>query len=327
MSGMPDLTGTVFTAAQTALQQLPGYRSFSAGTGARGDYFGLVQSQADALMAAGVPRGDLPFIKRFPRRARNCAEIILADLYDRGLIDTTRHDKNLLGQTEEKMTGFDHGVFKTYIYPEEGLLLAMIAGVTTPRHAIFLGSYYGYWAHWAIPAIAASGGRVTLVDPNPKCCAVALSNLVRNGHGAAVRVIEARGEDFLRTTSDLFDLCVLDAENPRDHPDFEQRGKRVYLSLMKACLPRLRRNALLVCHNILFSDRTGDPAFADIIARNRDELGRFCQLVSDHFAPFVEYRTTEGVGIARLSGKRADIAWPVAADIDLDQEHHELGTA
>jgi len=327
MSGMPDLTGTVFAAAQTALQHLPGYRSFSAGTGARGDYLGLVQSQADALMAAGVPRGDLPFIKRFPRHARDCAEIILADLHKRGLVHTTTYDKGLLGQTEENMTGFDHGAFKTYIYPEEGLLLAMIAGVTTPRDAIFLGSYYGYWAHWAIPTIVARGGRVTLVDPNPKCCAVALSNLVYNGHGAAVRVIESRGEDFLRTTSDLFDLCVLDAENPRDHPDPEQRGKRVYHSLMKDCLPRLRQNALLVCHNILFSDKTGDPAFTDIIARNRDELGRFCRLVSDHFDPFVEYRTTEGVGIARFSRKRREIAWPVAADIDLDLKHHESGTA
>ncbi|UWU92920.1 O-methyltransferase [Bradyrhizobium sp. CB1015] len=321
MSSMPEapaLTGTVFAAAQTALQRLAGYRSFSAGTGERIDFLRLVQSQADALLAAGVPRNDLPFVKRFPRHPRACAVAILADLQRRGLIEITRYDENLLTQTEQIITQFDHGAFKTYIYPEEGLLLAMIASVTAPRNAIFLGSYYGYWAHWAIPAIAVRGGLVTLIDPNPQCCAVTRHNLTRSGFAEAVRVVEARGEDFLQSTSDLFDLCVLDAENPRTHPDPDQRGKRVYHSLTQACLPRLQRDALLVCHNILFTDKTGDPAFADLIARNRDELGRFCRTVSDHFAPFVEYRTTEGVGIARLSSRRAESPWPVAADIDVD---------
>src|SRR4051794_32781407 len=205
MSNMPEgpaLTGTVFSAAHAALRHLAGYSSFSAGRSGRGEFAGLVQAQTDALLTAGVPSGDLPFIKRFPRHPHACAAAILSDLRDRGLVETTAYDAELLQRTEERMSRFEHGPFKTYIYPEEGLLLGMIVGTTTPRNAIFLGSYYGYWAHWAIPAILAGGGRVTLVDPDPDCCAVARHNLQRHGFDKAVRIIEAYGEDVLETTSD-----------------------------------------------------------------------------------------------------------------------------
>ncbi len=52
---------------------------------------------------------------------------------------------------------------------------------------MFLGSYYGYWAAWAVPAVAARGGRVTLVDPDPTACAVARRNFAP--YGDAVRIV------------------------------------------------------------------------------------------------------------------------------------------
>ena len=314
----PPLVGTVFSAAHATLDRSPLYRSFRANGVPRAEFHRLVEAQAEDLQAAGVPGSDVPFMKRFPRNPRAYAALILADLHCRGILPAATCDANRLQQTERMMADYQHGSFKTFIYPEEGLLLAAIADIVSPRHAIFLGSYYGYWAHWAIPAIVAAGGKVTLVDPNEACCDIARQNLRANGLAESVDVVAARGEPYLASNRETFDMVVLDAENPRDHPEPEQRGKRVYHSLTRACLPWLAPSALLVCHNILFTDASGDSTFAQVIARNRDELAPFAGLVADHFVPFVEYRTTEGVGIGRLGNAPVNRRWPVAADIDLD---------
>ncbi len=314
----PAMTGTVFAAADSTLNGSPIYRSFRAGAASRADFNRLVESRAQALRDAGVPGSDVPFMKRFPRNPRACVGRVLADLHRRGILARATCDADSLDRTERMMARFDHGPFKTYIYPEEGLLLAAIAEIRAPRHAVFLGSYYGYWSHWAIPGIVAAGGRVTLVDPNEACCEIARRNLKANGFADAAEVVATSGEDFLARTAEMFDLVVLDAENPRDHPDPEQRGKRVYHPLTRVCLPRLAPDALLVCHNILFTDSSGDPAFDAVIARNREELGRFAELVAGNFGPFIEYRTTEGVGVARLGGSPANGPSPVAAEIDVD---------
>jgi predicted O-methyltransferase YrrM len=314
----PPLVGTVFAAAHAALDRSSVYHSFRANDAPRAEFCRLVESRAEDLQAAGVPESDVPFMKRFPRNPRAYTTRVLADLHRRGILTTATCDAMRLQQTELMMADYKHGSFKTFIYPEEGLLLAAIADIAKPRHAIFLGSYYGYWANWAIPAIVAAGGKVTLVDPNETCCDIARQNLRANGLAESVELVASRGEPYLATCDETFDLVVLDAENPRDCPDPDQRGKRVYHSLMQACLPRLAPSALLVCHNILFTDASGDSAFAQVIARNREELAPFAELVAGHFAPFVEYRTTEGVGIGRLGDAPENPRWPVAADIDPD---------
>jgi predicted O-methyltransferase YrrM len=322
MTVSPDvgsLTGTVFAAAEAALSGLPHYDLFRAGTVSRADYHRLIETRASDLTAAGVPASDLPFLKRFPRQPWACAGRILADLHTRGLLKSATYDVDALERTARSMAAFTHGPFKTFIYPEEGILLGALARICAPRHALFLGSYYGYWAHWAIPGILAGGGRATLIDPDERCCEIARLNLRANGHADAVDVVAATGEHFLATSPrQAFDFVVLDAETPRDHPDPEQRGKRVYHSLMRACLPRLADEALLVCHNILFADDTGDPAFPGIIQRNRAELGAFAALANRSFGPFVEYRTTEGIGIGRLSRTSCPDRWPIVADVDFD---------
>jgi predicted O-methyltransferase YrrM len=313
------LTGTVFAAADTVLAASPQYAAFRAGALTRADYGALVDARADDLRAAGVPAGDVPFMKRFPRDPARVVERVVADLHGRGMLTTALPDAALLARAARMMEGFEHGPFKTYIYPEEGRVLAALAHLRAPRHALFLGSYYGYWAHWAASAVAAGGGRMTLVDPDPACCEVARRNLAANGLDGAVEIAVTRGEPYLAASRETYDFVALDAENPRDHPDAEQRGKRVYHSLMRACLPHLAPGALLVCHNILFTDTTLDPAFAGVIARNRDELGPFAGLLADAFGPFVEYRTTEGVGVGQYTGARCADRWPVAPGLDADE--------
>lgn len=200
--------------------------------------------------------------------------------------------------------GFDHQGLGTYIYPEEGRLLLAIALAFRPRNAVFLGSYYGYWAAWALPAIVACGARAVLVDPDPRVAEVARRSLARLYPGARVEIVCDTGEHYLAGGGGPFDLVVLDAELPRDHVDPTRRGKGVYAHLLRAALPRLAERSLLVCHNILFRDHSGCAFFDDVIARNREELAPFLALVAREYDCFVECPTTEGVGVGMRTAPR-----------------------
>ena len=171
-----------------------------------------------------------------------------------------------------------------------------------PKSAVFLGSYYGYWAHAALATIARHGGHAVLIDPDPRAQQVARRNLERPGLSDAIEIANTTGEEYLAKASGLFDFVVLDAEGPRTHPDPEQRGKAIYGRLLRHALPYMPPGSYLICHNILFEDIADCRYFDRIIARNRDELGPFLDLVRREFREFIECTSTEGVGIGIRAG-------------------------
>jgi predicted O-methyltransferase YrrM len=309
MQSTPDaITGPVYDTIHQTLRDKPEYQQFRHGLLSPQAFHALVDGSAAELVAKGALVGDLPFVKRLPSQQARIVAEILDDLFARGMLPTHTLDPHQLVRASELAMTYHHGPFKTYIYPEEGLLLAALAAICRPTNVIFLGAYYGYWAQWLIPTVAENGGRITLVDPDERSCAVATRNILSSSHADAVQVVIAPGEDHLAGSGEFYDFVVLDAENPRDHLDPQLRGKGVYASLLRACLPRMTEDAVLVCHNILFADSTRDPAFDGIIERNHQELGPFMQLTHEAFS-FFEYATTEGVGVGRRStGRSAALA-------------------
>lgn len=299
------VTGPLFDAVERVLLPRGEYRRFREGTLPRADYARFLDRSAGALMAAGVPAADVHFAKRFPASIDGFVGGALADLVRRGVLPTDRYDRALLTRTRATAARYEHGGNSTYIYPEEAQLLFALANIAKPRRAVFLGSYYGYWAHWALPSIASGSGRAVLVDPDEAVQRVAAANLARSEYADAAELITTTGERFLDGTRELFDLVVLDAEGPRDHPDPEQRGKRIYRLHLEHVLPRLAPGALVVCHNILLTDHSGAAFFDGVLARNRDELGPFLALAERELEGFTEYASTEGVGVGR---RRRDAA-------------------
>lgn len=291
------VVGPLYDVAFSVLRSRDEYRRFRAGEISRVEYATFLDYAAPALVDAGLPAEDVEFAKRYPRSEIDFVKDVLRDLAAREVLASTSYDTLLYEEILAARDAFDHGPFKTYIYPEEARLLFAIADVFKPRSAIFLGSYYGYWAHAATAAIGRAGGRIVLVDPDERAQEVARRNLAATPYAAAVEVAATTGELYLSEASGPFDFVVLDAEGPRTHPDPEQRGKRVYAPLLRHCLPHTSRGALLVCHNILFQDHSGSAFFDRIIERNRDELGTFMELVGSEFPNFKEYASTEGVGV------------------------------
>lgn len=289
--------GPLFDAVHRCLAERDEYRRFRAGELSRHEFARFIDRMTGELIRSGVPAEDAQFAKRYPVSAAAVVDDVLADLSRRRAIPHAELDRAQLLAVAEAVASLDHGGQCTYIYPEEALLLAALAQIATPRRAVFLGSYYGYWARWALPAIVTGGGRAVLVDPDPHVQMIARRHLERAGFGGAVELAITTGEDFLSGTTEAFDLVVLDAEGPRDHADPDQRGKRVYRSLFAHASPRLAPAALLVCHNILLSDHSTAGFFTRTIERNREELGPFLALVEGELDDFVEYPTTEGVGV------------------------------
>ena len=300
---LPNLrTGPVFAIAQSVLAPRPEYQSFLSG-GSRGEFSIFLDSIAPELIAAGLPPDDVQFAKRYPRSHTSFVGHALARLTDIGLLPQPDYDEagyeRIAAQIRDD---YDHGPFRTYIYPEEARLLFAVADILRPRSAIFLGSYYGYWARAPLSVIARHGGHAVLVDPDPKAQDVARHNLEAAGLLDAVELAVTTGQDYLRQTSDRYDLAVLDAETPRDFPDPQQRGKAVYGPLLQHALTRMTPDATLVCHNYLFEDVAGCGFFDRIIERNREELAAFLDIAGREFAGLVECTSTEGVGVGKRRG-------------------------
>jgi predicted O-methyltransferase YrrM len=292
-------TGPLFELVDSVLRDEADYLQFRAGTLGRPALAALLDRRATALIAHGVPANDVHFAKRFPASIDNIVRESLETLTRSGIIPRAVYPDALMNEVAATIRSrFDHAGQGTYIYPEEGRLLLGIAHATAARSAVFLGSYYGYWAAWALWPIMAAGGRAVLVDPDPGVCDIARGNLHRLYPPERVEIVVSTGEAYMERTRSRFDLVVLDAELPRDHPDTTRRGKGIYFHLLDAALPHVAERATLVCHNILFSDHSGAPFFDGMIGRNELELGPFKALVASAFGELIELPTTEGVGVA-----------------------------
>jgi predicted O-methyltransferase YrrM len=298
---MPEsaVTGPVFEIVHSVLKSRKEYQSFLNG-GASSEFSAFLDSVAPELVAAGLPADDVQFAKRFPRSEKAFVRDALKTLVDRGILPSSDYDEDgYHALADEIRAQYDHGPFRTYIYPEESRLLFAIADIVRPKSVVFLGSYYGYWARAALAVIAQHGGRAVLVDPDPNVQDVARRNLKSAGLLDSVELAVTTGQEYLVETEALFDLVVLDAETPRDHPDPQLSGKAVYGPLLQHALPRMTSGAILVCHNYLFEDVANCDYFDGIIVRNKDELGLFLSIAAEEFPNLTECTSTEGVGVGK----------------------------
>jgi predicted O-methyltransferase YrrM len=291
--------GPIFDRVEAVIGECSIYRHYCAGELSPQEFAAFLDSTRAELVAGGVPDEDVDYAKRYPADRDKFLRDTLNTLREQGVIAAAEIDPQQLVAARTRLARWDHGDRTTYIYPEEADILAALAILQRPRHVIFLGAYYGYWAGAILPALAESGGRAVLIDPDPDCCMLAINNLTHEIDQGLVEVISTTGEAFVSRPGPDFDMVVIDAEVSRDHPDPGLRGKGVYASLFTAVLPRLNKDALVVCHNILLDDHTGAPALASALERNHRELAAFEALVHANLCGWTRIPSTEGVGVGR----------------------------
>lgn len=304
MTTLPTLLGgTAYDRIDGALRGLARYDEFRRGQLGRVGYCAWVRAHLDFLADLGLNEDQANLSTRFPRDERGFVAGILAELVEAGVLDAVDYPEEEFAELRRQVVSrWAHDGRTTYIFPEEARLLFALAHLTRPRHAVFLGSYYGYWAVWALPAVLAAGGRATLVDIDPAVMELAERNLTALGLAGGVDSrVEFRVADATSypVGQHGVDLCVLDAEGPRDAPEEDLRDKAIYFPIAAAATPAMAPDGLLVAHNMLLRNLTRNPYFAGRIARNREQYAKFQRHLDRHYGVRREYPTTEGVGIYR----------------------------
>ena len=278
------------------------YRQYRAGELSREGYSRWVETRFDELSALGLNRDRQNLSTRFPADDHEFVLNALSELSRAAVLPGSHYPVDEFEEFARRVHDvIDHDNRATFIFPEEARLLFAIAHQVRPRHTVFLGSYYGYWAVWVLPAVAASGGRITLVDTDPDVMALAERNVAALGHTGLVDFVVADADEYAHTLRDV-DLCLLDAEGPLDAPDPDQRDKAIYYPHTRAVTPALGDGALLVAHNVLLRNLTDNAYFAGRIADNERQFAKWFAHLDRYYDVHRVLSTSEGVGVYRRSG-------------------------
>lgn len=249
----------------------------------------------------GLNLDQMSLSTRFPKDEEQFVDDVLAELHAHGLISGTQYPKADFSEFKAHVEqSWDHGGRITYIFPEEARLLFALAHILEGLTWLFGGSYYGYWAIWAAPGIAAHGGNLTLVDIDEEVMNLAARNfdLLLPSVDARFSTADATAELADANTVDVF---VLDAEGPKDHPDPELRDKAIYAPIMRANSSTLKPGGLLVAHNMLLDNHSDSTYFAQKMVHNQDQYIGFEAHLSERYDRRFLVKSSEGIGIYRRS--------------------------
>lgn len=296
--------GVAYDIIDGALRDVPEYQAFRGGLLSRAAYCAWLNSGALRPEDVGLNEDQFNLSTRFPVDERAFVAEVLEGLRQDGVIAATDYPEDEFEALRERVARqFAHEDRTTYIFPEEARLLFALCHLLAPRRTVFPGSYYGYWAVWALPGIRAAGGTATLIDIDPDTMALAERNLTALGL--------ADGVEFATTDAiahglalDPVDLCVLDAEGPSPHSapegiDPDLIDKAIYFPIMEATTPALRPGCLLIAHNMLLGNLTENRYFSGRIANNRAQYARFHSHLDAHYDLQRLVPSSEGVGIYR----------------------------
>jgi predicted O-methyltransferase YrrM len=296
--------GVAYDIIDGALRDVPEYQAFRGGLLSRAAYCAWLNSGALRPEDVGLNEDQFNLSTRFPVDERAFVAEVLEGLRQDGVIAATDYPEDEFAALRERVARqFAHEDRTTYIFPEEARLLFALCHLLAPRRTVFPGSYYGYWAVWALPGIRAAGGTATLIDIDPDTMALAERNLTALGL--------ADGVEFATTDAiahglalDPVDLCVLDAEGPSPHSapegiDPDLIDKAIYFPIMEATTPALRPGCLLIAHNMLLGNLTENRYFSGRIANNRAQYARFHGHLDAHYDLQRLVPSSEGVGIYR----------------------------
>jgi predicted O-methyltransferase YrrM len=298
----PRPEGCAYDFINSRLGEFPQYQAFRAGELARAEYCRWLNSGVAELGGTGLNEDQLNLSSRFPVDERAFVADALDQLAAQGLLSGTDYPEAEFDQLWRTVGAkLRHGGFMTYIFPEEARLLFAIAHIAQPRTMVFPGSYYGYWAVWALPGISKVGGRATLIDIDRKAGAVALANLTELGMADNVSYVDSDAFAYGATLSEV-DMVIIDAEGPKDVGPEHLRDKAIYAPIMAATTPALRPGGLLVAHNMLLENLTDNAYFSGRIANNERQYAKFHEHLDQHYDRQLVLPSSEGVGLYRRAG-------------------------
>jgi len=226
------------------------FNDFRAGNLSKDDYKAKMEENKSDILAAGI--GDYDFF-RMSRSVSGNREVIamLEDFKAQcGFADINYGEKEFRNYYDIIHPNYEDGGFGTAIFPEDELFMYAAAKLTSPKTMFMAGSYFGYWAIWAMEAIKANGGIATLSDINPDVMRVAEANMAKFGFSDNVVCTTDDAEKLLLSSDEPIDLLALDATGAWNDPRPTHRGKILYSTLLAAARHRLHMGSIIVIHNL-----------------------------------------------------------------------------
>ena len=180
-------------------------------------------------------------------------ETIVSSLIQNNIISKSKTENMYDGFDEYRKYirgNYNHGDFFTCIYPEDERILYAVSKISQPKTAFLAGSYYGYFAIWAMKTIRENDGMFVLTDIDNEVCELAKENFEKLGYADNVKIYCEDAEKVLSRRTETIDMLVLDATGRGDDPRPEYRGKRIYGAFLKAAKHLLKKGSVIVIHNM-----------------------------------------------------------------------------
>jgi len=294
----PATGSTAYHKIDAVLKYYPWYHAFMNGYLPRLHYLHTLLDHEQELLGAGLNQDQIHLSTRFAINAEQAVDSLLQQLRTTQIIPCVDYPKNEFELFWEKVhREFDHTHRLTYIFPEEARLLYALTHILQPLSLLFLGSFYGYLAIWAMPALAAVNGRAYLFDVDEHVLHLAEKNMRHFGFAAYAHSIHENAITYMMRQPIAHDMAVLDAEGPKTGPHPDLLDKAIYYPIIKTSTPALVKNGVVLCHNILTSHALPDPYYASKVAYHRQQFKKFLPYMQQHYSLQAELLTTEGIGI------------------------------
>jgi caffeoyl-CoA O-methyltransferase len=151
---------------------------------------------------------------------------------------------------------------------EDGRFMRVLVMTNGSKHALEIGSAYGYAAIWIGLGLRETGGHLTTIEYDAGRAKAAADNINRAGLAGTVSVVSGDGFREIPKVAGTFDFVFLDAWKPD------------YKKFFDLVFPRLTPRGLFLAHNVVnkqsemkdFLAAVGDsPALATSIVRPGSE--------------------------------------------------------
>ena len=295
------IRGTNFCYIHNILSNFEFYREYLQGAIKRDELRGQLMGYESELKKKGLSERHIHVASRFPADEEKYVDTILLDLKKESVIETVEYGKDDFNEYRKIVySQFDHSEYQTHIYPEEERIAYALTQIVKPRSIIVMGSYYGYWAIWAMPAVKDMDGIAHFVDIDKNVCRLAQRNLQQLGYGNLSRVIIGDAIEFMANHNYNYDYAVLDANGGQTHDNPDYQGKSIYYPMIKEFCKHIEKSAIVLCHNIMIYNHFNDIFYKSIIQKNLYQYRKFEPFVRNNFSICVDYPTTEGIGIYKV---------------------------
>lgn len=139
--------------------------------------------------------------------------------------------------------------------PIEGQFLKQMVTITGAKRVVEVGTFTGYASLKMAEGMSADG-KLTTLDLNPVCLAVARKYFAKSEHGKKIEVIEGPALESIAKIDGPLDLVFIDAD------------KGNYLNYYEALLPKVRSGGVILVDNVLWSGGVLEPKTDDDKAIN-----------------------------------------------------------